>query len=135
MNAPSLNLLFLTRDLAATRAFYVDKLGWTLEAEMPEYIRVRRGDEKSGARISFGTTAPPVLGGKGKPFDGEGVIVSLRAAEPDVLHDELRARDVAIAEAPADRPWGWRSFCVADPNGVLLDFYRELANPAANAAS
>ena len=30
---------------------------------------------------------------------------------------------LSVAGAPTDKPWGWRSYFVSDPNGVVLDFF------------
>ncbi|MDR0182288.1 VOC family protein [Lysobacter arvi] len=40
----------------------------------------------------------------------------------DALHEQARARGVAILHAPQDRPFGLREFVVRDPNGLDLRF-------------
>lgn len=41
-------------------------------------------------------------------------------------HDELAARDVAIARGLEDVPWGLRSFGVDDPDGLRIWFQQEI---------
>lgn len=119
--------MFVTDKIAQTKAFYVDKLGWTATYDMPEYLQVR-SDEPDGPELSFMT---PNAGPEPLPcFEGRGVMVSVPVADADEHHAGTRARGLSPASEPALKPWGWRSYVVADPNGVLLDFFHVAAPPA-----
>ena len=41
----------------------------------------------------------------------------------------LRDRGVTATSEPSLKPWGWRSFEVRDPNGVILDFFHVAEPP------
>lgn len=63
-------------------------------------------------------------------FGGHGVIVSIPTEDADAKYHELKVAGVEVLTPPEDKPWGWRSFVVTDPNRLLLDFfhvYREAA--------
>lgn len=55
-----------------------------------------------------------------------GVVVGIEVDEVDTLYRELTARGVKPEATPEDRPWGVRSFYVADPDGHQLEFERPL---------
>lgn len=124
--------LILTADLPRTRAFYRDTLGCELSFDRPEYLQVRFGG--SGAPELCFMPPKPVFGAEAAAFGGQGLIVSIPVADPDEVHRRYAQRGVPIVAEPADRPWGWRSFVCRDPNGVLLDFFREKAQAAASHA-
>jgi hypothetical protein len=50
------------------------------------------------------------------------------------MHAKLRAAEIPVLKEPQDRPWGWRSFVLCDPNGVRLDFFEVLPQSTAHAA-
>jgi catechol 2,3-dioxygenase-like lactoylglutathione lyase family enzyme len=124
--------LILTSDLGATRAFYKDKLGCEVVIDVPEYLQVRFAG--AGQPELCFMLPKPAFGVELSPFTGQGLIVSVPVEDPDGEHQRLSAKRVPIVAEPADRPWGWRSFLCRDPNGVILDFFREKAQAdAANA--
>ena len=124
--------LILTTELEKTKAFYRDTLGCELSVEVPEYFQARFGGEGQ-PELCF-MLPKPVFGFEAQPFAGQGLIVSIPVADPDAEHRRLAKKGVTIVSEPTDRPWGWRSFLCRDPNGVLLDFFREKAQAdAANA--
>ena len=124
--------LVLTSDLAATKAFYEDKLGCELVFDMPEYLQVRFAGEGQ-PELCF-MLPKPAFGVELEAFPGRGLIISVPVEDPDAEHRRLAELKVPIVTEPADRPWGWRSFLCRDPNGVILDFFREKAQAdAANA--
>jgi catechol 2,3-dioxygenase-like lactoylglutathione lyase family enzyme len=58
-------------------------------------------------------------------FSGDGVAVAavvLIVDQVDRLHEELKARGVAIELAPTDQTWGNREMYVRDPDGNGLRF-------------
>lgn len=127
--------MIVTDRLDATRDFYVDTLGWTMVDKEDGYLQVRSGADDAAAELAF--LAPqPAQGPLGTrvPFT-TGLVVSMPVEDPDTHHATLQRRGVD-APAPTDKPWGWRSFLVDDPNGVTLDFYSAIAqDPAQDASS
>jgi uncharacterized glyoxalase superfamily protein PhnB len=119
--------LFVTPDLAALERFYVEGLRWTLTHRTPGYLQVRDGDTQ-GPELCFmvpdGAMPFPT-------FEGKGVIVSVPVADADAHCATIRERGLTPLGEPSDKPWGWRSYLVRDPAGVMLDFFHELAATAA----
>ena len=108
------------RDLAATRAFYVDGLGWTPELDVPgEVVMIRVGEhlilslwdeahfEAEVGRIGRGDGVPPCALAHN---------VATRE-EVDAVLDEARSAgaEVGVAE---QRDWGGYTGYFADPDGV-----------------
>ncbi len=127
---PLLPLIFST-NLEQTKRFYTEKLGWSVSLAQGDYLQVKAPD--GAAELAF---MPPkdVFGVEAKAFDGHGLTFSIRVEDVDATHARMVKRGLAVLSAPSDRPWGWRSFVCADPNGVVLDFYRELAKAGAASA-
>jgi len=107
-------------DLAATRAFYVDGLGWTPELDVPgEVVMVLVGEhlvlslwdeahfEAEVGRIGRGDGVPPFTLAHN---------VATRE-EVDAVLDEARAAGAEVGEA-VEREWGGYTGYFAGPDGV-----------------
>lgn len=106
------------RDVAATAAYYVERLGFTLEVllgEPPEFALVARGEWSAPAvRLRFvQADAPPRPGGALYITVGPGI---------DQLYAEYCARGVVITDELITQEWGWREFVIADLNGQPITF-------------
>ena len=122
--------MFICNDLEKTKEFYL-RAGFGVRFDMPEYLQVFHGGP-DGQDLCFMTReAAP----KGRPYDsfaGRGVVVSIPTPDADAKCQELGAQGIEVLSEVSDKPWGWRSFHVADPNGVILDFfhvYKEMPPP------
>ncbi len=120
MNPNKLFPIVTTRDLAATRRCY-ESLGFELSIEMPDFVQFRYGTDEGGPEIAF-------MRSNDAPFEGSGLVVSIPTEDADEAHARMSKTDAAVLDAPEDRPWGWRSFHVRDPNGVVLDFFHVQRN-------
>ncbi|MCA9650456.1 MAG: VOC family protein [Myxococcales bacterium] len=129
MNANKLFPLIVTDKLAETKAYYTAKAGFTVTVDMDGYLQVRHGGE-DGPELCFMRPCSESPIGPTRPFDGQGLIVSIPTPDADAKHDQLRARGADIVAEPSDKPWGWRSFMAEDPNGVRLDFFHVQAQSA-----
>lgn len=98
-------------DLAVARAFYVDRLGFTLLWE-------DTSDDKNGimgvARGGIELTIDCPMSGHGRD-----VCVSLRVNDADAYYREWRDR-VDIRRPPRDEVWGARTFGFRDPSGNTI---------------
>lgn len=132
MNGNSLIPLVVTDQLAAAKAFYTETLGFAVSIDMDNYLQVRFGED--GPELAFVQTGPLPGVGRVDRFEGRGLIVSIPTPDADAAHAAMTARGAVPLSAPSDKPWRWRSFSVADPNGVVLDFFHVLAqSPALDA--
>ena len=111
--------LFVTPKLAQTRAFYVDKLGWEPAHDMPGYLHVRSGQ----ASLAFMTPESGPGPEEMPSFPGRGVLVSVPVEDADRHCQRARTQGLEPRSEPTLKPWGWRSYLLEDPNGVLLDFF------------
>ncbi len=122
-NPTKLFPLVVTRDLDRTRACY-EALGFEVSVEMPEYLQFRYGKDDTAPEIAF----MKECSGSASAFPGKGLIVSIPTEDADAKHAEASKTDVEVMSPPTDRPWGWRSFHVKDPSGVVLDFFHVQRN-------
>lgn len=124
--------LFLTEKLAETKAFYRDQAGFTVTIDMPYYLQVA-SNTKEGPELCFMKPDAFPDGQRRPSFAGAGVMVSVPVADADEKYAALRRAGAEPQTAPSDKPWGWRSFIVEDPNGVALDFFHVYKEVAAGA--
>jgi catechol 2,3-dioxygenase-like lactoylglutathione lyase family enzyme len=102
-------------DLARSRKFYGDVLGWTLNTDEPHV-----------AGFAFGTgyvvllADPQRRGGEPAPRAG-GFEVEVQVDDVDAEHARLRERGVAVGEL-CDQPWGERNFTFCDPDGYRWSY-------------
>ena len=98
----------LVSDLARSRRFYGETLGWTLQTDEPHV-----------AGFAFGN-AHLVLHADDRPASGRhyagGMHVAVKVEDARVEHRRLRAAGVAATD-PQDHTWGERSFTFIDPDG------------------
>ncbi|MCA9707030.1 MAG: VOC family protein [Myxococcales bacterium] len=129
MNANKLFPLVITDKLAQTKAFYADRAGFTTTIEQGGYLQVRYGGEDGPELCFMDSQQAGEL--HQEPFDGRGLIVSIPTDDADQTHARLVERGATPMSIPSDKPWGWRSFGIADPNGVVLDFFHVIPQSAA----
>lgn len=98
-------------DLRIAKAFYVDRLGFTLRFEATE-------DGKTGLiGVDRGTISLTI----DCPMDGHGreACVGLQVDDADAYYEEWHPR-VAIRRPPRNESWGARTFDVIDPFGNTI---------------
>jgi hypothetical protein len=108
------------QDLAATRAFYVDGLGWTPELDVPgEVVMFRVGEHlvlSLWAQTEFEAEVGTIAGVDGvAPFTLAHNVATRE--EVDAVLDEARRLGVYVHRAQ-DRDWGGYTGYFADPDGV-----------------
>ena len=111
----------VVRDLAATRAFYVDGLGWQPELEAPGEVLMFRVTDKLLLSLWSRTHAEAELGPVEYPSAGSAPLtlahnLATRADVDAVLADARRAGSPLVHDAIA-RDWGGYSGYFADPDG------------------
>lgn len=129
-NPTQLFPLFITDKLAQTKQFYL-AAGFEIRFDLPEYLQV---SYEGGLDLCFMVPHATSNGKEYPVFAGKGVVVSIPTRNADEKAVELKERRLPIVNDLEDKPWGWRSFHVEDPNGVILDFfhvYKEIDIPAA----
>jgi hypothetical protein len=51
----------------------------------------------------------------------------IQAADVDELHRRALDKNLPIQQAPILQPWGHRTFCLREPNGLTLYFFTAVA--------
>jgi catechol 2,3-dioxygenase-like lactoylglutathione lyase family enzyme len=98
-------------DIAVTRAFYRDSLGFAVVGpETDDHLIVRRNEME----IHFWKTDDRKLPEVSSCY--------IRGGEVPALHAEFSERGVARLSAFSVRPWNMKEFYVHDPHGNLLRF-------------
>jgi len=127
--------LVITDTFDATRSFYLDQLGATLVLQDGDnYLQVRFGTGEDRPELAFCPPLPADSPIGAQPAFRQGLVVSIPVDDADAYRKELVERDLDMPE-PTDKPWRWRSFLLADPSGVTLDFYHVLPDDAAQDAA
>lgn len=98
-------------DLAAAKAFYIDRLGFHLTFEVSE-------DGHSGLLgVARGTIEITIA----SPMEGHGrnACVALHVDDADSYYHEWSSR-VDVLREPKDEDWGARTFDLLDPSGNTI---------------
>ncbi|MGI8588006.1 MAG: VOC family protein [Chloroflexia bacterium] len=100
-------VLFHVQDVAAARAFFVEKLGLELEADSPTFLQF-----KANGGASLGVIQPP-------PEGAEDVQLWWYVDDADAVHAKLVEKGVEIVQPPTDEPFG-RTVAIHGPEGRPL---------------
>jgi catechol 2,3-dioxygenase-like lactoylglutathione lyase family enzyme len=108
----SSRVLLHPSDLERSQRFYAQTLGLSIYREWGEgdahgVVFFLGGGFLEVSRRSDGWTT-------------EALELWLQVRDVHAVHDELRARGIAIAEAPARRPWGLVEMAIHDPDGLRI---------------
>jgi predicted enzyme related to lactoylglutathione lyase len=104
------------RDLEASAAFYTKHLGLTRAPVSPEHAVVFATEP-----IAF-ALRDPLVDLEAVERLGWGVVLWLKAKDPQALHDAMVLAGVAILVAPFDGPFG-RTFTFNDPDGYAVTIH------------
>jgi uncharacterized glyoxalase superfamily protein PhnB len=113
MDAPAQPMLHAA-SLAETMTFYVDRLGFDVEATWPEDAPTWCLLTSGPVRLMFTcelSVAPALTGS-----------LYFYPDDVDAFFAAVTGEGTAVLTAPRDEPWGMREFALEDPNGYLLKF-------------
>lgn len=122
-------------DIAASREFYCDILGWSVVYERPEerFMMLGLGEARLMLdALSIGRNFDAELTPEHRPF-GRGMNLEIEVDAVQPMLDALEKAGRAL-HLPAEDAWyrtgdtmsGQRQFIVADPDGYLLRFVQSL---------
>ncbi len=115
-----LNAGIVTTRLAESKAFYTGILGMEVTFENEFYLLLHTPDGQ--AAFSFllpdHPSQQPLFH---KPFQGQGMYLTLEVPDVDKLYAEMKKKGVEIRIDIRDEPWGDRHFAIVDPNGIGID--------------
>lgn len=118
-----MNAGIVTDKLAETKTFYTEVLGFGVTFENEFYLLLHTPG--GGYELSFlmpnHPSQQPLFH---KPFQGQGMYLTIEVDDVDGLYEELRAKGVEIKIDIRDEPWGDRHFAIEDPNGIGIDIVK-----------
>ena len=122
-NKMKLNAGIVTNKLAATKIFYTTILGFGVTFENEFYILLHTPNKE--AEISFllpnHPSQQPLFQ---KPFQGQGMYLTIEVEDVDKVYNELKRKGVEIKIDIRNEPWGDRHFAIQDPNGIGIDIVK-----------
>ena len=110
---------YVTENLAETRAFFEQKLGFKPVFESDWFVLLAL----EGKQI--GLLKPEQEGQSAlfrRAYPGHGAWITFSVPDVDEVHRRAQAAGIPITVPLRDEPWGERHFSVVAPNGLTLDF-------------
>lgn len=118
-----LNAGIVTGKLAESKQFYSETLGFGVTFENDFYLLMHTPGHE--AELAFllpnHESQQPLFH---KPFNGEGMFVTIEVEDVDALYKEIKTKGIPIKIELRDEPWGDRHFAITDPNGVNIDLVK-----------
>jgi len=118
-----LNAGIVTNKLAETKTFYTSILGFGVTFENEFYLLLHTPNKES--EISFllpdHPSQQPLFH---KPFQGQGMYVTIEVDDVDKVYNDLKKKAVEIKIDIRNEPWGDRHFAIQDPNGIGIDIVK-----------
>lgn len=113
-------ITLVVRDLAASRSFYVDGLGWPVEFESPGEVFMIRVGDKLVLSMWDEASAVTEIGAVGRasgvaPFTLAHNVATMD--QVDLVVAEAKAAGASVVSEPVARDWGGYSGYFADPDG------------------
>jgi catechol 2,3-dioxygenase-like lactoylglutathione lyase family enzyme len=122
-NNMKLNAGIITTKLVESKAFYTNTLGFDVSFENEFYLLLHTPDHQ--AEISFLLPNHPTQQSFfHKPFQGQGMYLTIEVADVDALYKEIKKKGIPIKVELRDEPWGDCHFAVEDPNGIGIDIVK-----------
>lgn len=112
--------LLAVKNIATSIAFYRDKLGWEVSADMKD----QDGNTFFGivnlGEATFGLGTPPDAMPAAPGAGVEFMVYVPDEQDIDTYYADVQGRGTAIAKPIEDNYWGDRTFTVHDPDGYVI---------------
>lgn len=108
-------------DIDASRAFYIDKLGFVEDLRVDGWSFLSRG----ACRLRLGD-CPGITPMSGCP--DHSWFAYLNVQDANALYHECVGKGVEIWHSIADQPWGMREFAIVTPDGHRIVFGEQIAS-------
>jgi len=121
-NNMRLNAGIITDKLTETKQFYTEILDFKIVWEADWFILLSTPNGQD--TISFLVSGHPTqrLENFRKPFNGEGIYLTIEVEDVDSYYEQLKDKQVEIALDIRSEEWGDRHFAIIDPNNIGIDF-------------
>ncbi|ACP20981.1 hypothetical protein Aasi_1686 [Candidatus Amoebophilus asiaticus 5a2] len=122
-NKMKLNAGIITKKMSETKSFYTTLFNFGVTFENEFYLLLHTPNHES--EISFllpnHPSQQPLFH---KPFQGQGVYLTIEVDDVDKVYNELKEKNIPIRIELRDEPWGDRHFAIEDPNGIGIDIVK-----------
>ena len=118
--------VLMTRDVARSRDFYCEHLGFRPLFTADWYVHLQSSEDESVNLAILDVdhaTIPQAV--RGRPVSG--LLLNFEVDDPDAVYERFRAAGLPILLELRDEAFGQRHFISQDPNGVLLDVIKPIA--------
>lgn len=103
------------KNLAVSRAFFRDKLGFEVEFEVPGWAFMMHGSWK----VMLGECADAMAASE---TGDHSYVAYVTVDDVDALYREYSARSVLMIQEVSDKPWAMREFGISTPDGHRVMF-------------
>ena len=110
---------YIAENLAETRAFFVDKLGFAPVFESDWFVLLKLDGNQIGLMKPEQQGQAPIFR---RAYPGHGAWITFDVPDVDLVHARAKAAGIEILVELRDEPWGERHFSAMAPNGLALDF-------------
>jgi glyoxylase I family protein len=118
-------VILLCTNMAETRRFYAEVMGFPVEHDSPTWVSFRVG----ATLLTLKPRGPSLAWDDGPmPVGSAAVQLAFRVppAAVDACHEELKAAGVTILREPTDLPtWRHRTLFFRDPENNVIEIYAE----------
>lgn len=118
--------VLLCENIAVTRAFYADVMGFAVEHDSPAWVSFRVG----ATLLTLKTRGPSLAWDDGPKSPGSASVQLAFRVPPsaiDACHAELKAAGATILQGPTDLPaWRHRTIFFRDPEDNVMEIYAEI---------
>ncbi|KZV85526.1 Glyoxalase/Bleomycin resistance protein/Dihydroxybiphenyl dioxygenase [Exidia glandulosa HHB12029] len=116
------------RSVPASLEFYSKVLGFTVAGDHGDLASVYLGEK---AEVNIYLVSAAITRAKGEFTPHEVLIMvddALDAHAVDQVAEAVKGRGAEVVEPVETKPWGYRQFCVRDPDGHYLVFFQHVDN-------
>lgn len=125
MKLSSFYPVICTKDVGATRDFYVKHFGFSVVYDSSWYASLRRDGEPSYELAILDASHPTIPDGYRRPVTG--LLLNFEVDDVDAEYERLVTHGGLEPKLPLrSEDFGQRHFIVADPAGVLIDVITEI---------
>jgi len=120
-NTMKLNAGIITDKIAETKKFYTEVLGFGVTFENEFYLLMHTPSTEISFLLPNHPSQQQLFQ---KPFNGEGMYLTIEVDDVDSLYQSLKKKGIEIKIELRDEPWGDRHFAIQDPNGIGIDLVK-----------
>jgi catechol 2,3-dioxygenase-like lactoylglutathione lyase family enzyme len=110
---------YITEDLAATRDFFVRKLGFTQIFESEWFALLKLEGNQIGLMKPEQAGQAAIFR---QAYSGNGAWITFDMPDVDAAYTRAKAAGLDIIVDIRDEPWGERHFSIVAPGGLAIDF-------------